>query len=160
MNGGTLSNVILGASAADGVHIYGDSQLKNIHWLDIGEDAMTIKAEANVTVDCGSSANGDDKTFQANAKSTLTFKNFTAKSAGKFLRENGDKDYPITLNIDHCDISGMKECIFRTDSPRSMVNMTNTRYKMPGDSLFIFGDQNVNGDGHAQVGTFTGNVQY
>jgi pectate lyase C len=146
VNGGTLSNVILGASAADGIHIYGNATLKNIHWLDIGEDAMTIKAAATVTLDCGSSNQGEDKNFQVNAASTLTVKNFTAKNAGKFLRQNGSTTFKMSLIIDHCDISNMDECIFRTDSTTSTVTMTNTRYSNIGDSMFIFGSTNVNGN--------------
>jgi pectate lyase C len=146
VNGGTLSNVILGASAADGIHIYGNTTLKNIHWLDIGEDAMTIKETATLTLDCGSSNQGDDKTFQVNAASTVTIKNFTAKNAGKFMRQNGDTTFKMTAIIDHCDISGMDECIFRTDSTTSTVTLSNTRYSNIGDSLFIFGDNNVNGN--------------
>ncbi|MGC4091024.1 MAG: pectate lyase [Polyangiaceae bacterium] len=157
---GTLQNVILGASAADGIHIMGNSTLKNIHWLDIGEDAMTVKEKATLTLDCGSSANGEDKTFQVNAEATINIKNFTAKTAGKFMRQNGDTTFKMTVTIDHCDISNMGECIYRTDSSSSIVNMTNTRYHAIGDSLFIFGSTNVNGDTHAQVGTFTGNVSY
>jgi pectate lyase C len=146
VNGGTLSNVILGASAADGIHIYGNTTLKNIHWLDIGEDAMTIKAAATMTLDCGSSNQGEDKTFQVNAASTITIKNFTAKNAGKFMRQNGDTTFKMSVTIDHCDISGMDECIYRTDSTTSTVTMTNTRYSNIGDSLFIFGSTNVNGN--------------
>ncbi|MFZ5891570.1 MAG: pectate lyase [Myxococcota bacterium] len=160
VNGGTLSNVILGASAADGIHIYGNTTLKNIHWLDIGEDAMTIKDNATMTLDCGSSDKGSDKTFQVNAEATITIRNFTAKNAGKFMRQNGDSTFKMTVTIDHCDISNMAECIYRTDSSSSIVNMTNTRYRSIGDSLFIFGSTNVNGDTHNQVGTFSGNQAY
>jgi pectate lyase C len=164
INNGTLQNVIIGNSAADGVHIEGKATLKNIHWLDIGEDAMSVGSSVGgsptVDLDCGSSAQGSDKTFQVNAVSTWTIRNFTAKTAGKFMRQNGSSTFKMTLTIDHCDIADMSECIYRTDSTSSIVNMTNTRYHNIGDSLFIFGSANVNGDTHDQVGTFSGNVSY
>jgi hypothetical protein len=164
INNGTLQNVIIGNSAADGVHIEGKATLKNIHWLDIGEDAMSVGSSVGgsptVDLDCGSSAQGSDKTFQVNAVSTWTIRNFTAKTAGKFMRQNGSSTFKMTLTIDHCDIADMSECIYRTDSTSSIVNMTNTRYHNIGDSLFIFGSANVNGDTHNQVGTFSGNVSY
>ncbi len=140
VNGGKLMNVILGAPAADGVHFYGSATAQNIHWLDIGEDASTIKADATVTLDCGSAKNGSDKVFQANAKATWTISNFTIKGAGKTLRENGDKCYPITAVFDHCDISDMKEVIFRTDCTSSRVTISNTRYSGLGDGLVMVGD--------------------
>jgi pectate lyase C len=145
-DGGTLRNVILGASAADGVHTYGDVTLQNIHWLDIGEDAMTVKESGTVNLDCGSATNGDDKVFQVNAASTVRISNFTASNAGKFMRQNGGTTFKVDVFIDHSDISGMDECIFRTDSSSSHVTFTNSYYSDIGDSLFIFGDEEVNGN--------------
>ncbi len=44
----TLKNVRLDKSAADGIHIYGSNvKMYDIHWIDIGEDAMTVKAKAD-----------------------------------------------------------------------------------------------------------------
>ncbi len=145
-DGGTLKNVILGASAADGVHLYGDVTLQNIHWLDIGEDAMTVKESGTVHLDCGSATKGEDKVFQVNAASTIYISNFTATDAGKFMRQNGGTTFKVDVFVDHSDISGMDECIFRTDSTSSQITFTNSRYSDIGDSLFIFGDDEVNGN--------------
>jgi hypothetical protein len=146
-HGATLRNVVIDHSGADGIHLYGDATLENIHWLDIGEDAMTVRGEGStVHLDCGSSANGDDKTFQVNASSTIYISNFTARNAGKFMRQNGGTTFHIDVYIDHCDISNMNESIFRTDSSSSHVTFTNSRYSNIGDSLFIFGSSYVNGD--------------
>ena len=41
-NGGTLTNVILGNPAADGVHCSGSCTLRNVWWEDVGEDAATL----------------------------------------------------------------------------------------------------------------------
>jgi hypothetical protein len=166
VGGATIQNVIIGNSAADGIHIEegGNVTLKNIHWLDIGEDAMSMGSDRGgnptITMDCGSSAQGSDKTFQVNSPSNWVFKNFTAKTAGKFMRQNGDTTFKMSLSLDHCDIADMSEAIYRTDSSSSTVSMTNTRYHNIGKALFIFGSTNVNGDTHNQVGTFTGNVSY
>jgi pectate lyase C len=145
-NGGTLRNVVLGASAADGVHLYGDVTLENIHWLDIGEDAMTVKESGTVHLNCGSATNGADKVFQFNAASDVFISNFTASNAGKFIRQNGGTDFEVNVTIDHCDISSMDEVIFRTDSSSSHVTFTNSRYSNLGDGLFMFGDSVVNGN--------------
>jgi pectate lyase C len=136
-SGGTLKNVVLGAPAADGIHTYGDATLENIVWEDIGEDAMTIKEEGTVTLNGGSASKGDDKVFQINAPSTFKVSNFTARDAGKFIRQNGDTTFKVEVVIDKCDISRMDEAIFRTDSNSSTVTMTNTRYSMIGDELFV-----------------------
>jgi pectate lyase C len=145
--GGTLKNVILGAPAADGIHFYGNATVQNVHWLDIGEDAATIKADATVTIDCGSAKSGSDKIFQVNAKATWNISNFTASSAGKFMRENGGQCYPVVANIDHCDISNMDETIFRTDCTSSKVTISNTRYSAIKDALAIVKSTKYNTSG-------------
>jgi pectate lyase C len=144
VNGGKLMNVILGAPAADGVHFYGNATAQNIHWLDIGEDASTIKANATVTMDCGSAKNGSDKVFQVNAKATWTISNFTIKGAGKGMRENGGECYPVNVVFDHCDISSLDEVIFRTDCSSSKITISNTRYSGLGDGLVMVGDKIYN----------------
>jgi len=136
-NEGKLMNIVLGSPAADGIHCYGNVELENIVWTDIGEDALTIKTEGTVTLNRGYAANGSDKVFQINAPSTFRVSNFTATNAGKFIRQNGGTTFTIDVVIDACDISDMDECIFRTDSWTSTVTMTNTRYHDVGSQLFI-----------------------
>jgi pectate lyase C len=157
-NGSTLRNVVLGASAADGIHTSGNVTLENIHWLDIGEDALTITQSGTVTLDCGSAQGAEDKVFQVNAASEFHISNFTATNGGKFVRQNGDTTFEIQLFIDHCDISRMDEVIFRTDSGSSHVTMTNTRYSGLGDGLFMFGSRVVNGESNQS--TVSNNEQY
>ncbi|WP_150273851.1 pectate lyase [Paenibacillus tepidiphilus] len=132
-NGATLKNVVLGAPAADGIHTYGDVYLSNIVWTDIGEDALTIKESGTVTLNGGAAYNGADKMFQINAPSTFRVYNFVGRDAGKFIRQVGGSTFTVNVFIDSCDIAGMNEAIFRTDSSTSTVTMTNTLYSDVGD---------------------------
>lgn len=157
-DGGTIRNVVLGASAADGIHTYGDAVLENIHWLDIGEDAMTVKQSGTVRLNCGSAKQGADKMFQVNAASDIFITNFTGKDAGKFMRQNGGTTFRINVTVDHCDISDMDEVIFRTDSTTSHVTLTNTRYSRLGKGLFMFDDNVVNGN--SGQSTVSNNMAY
>ena len=136
-NGAKLKNVILGSPAADGIHTYGDVTLENVVWEDIGEDALTVKGSGTVVINGGSAKDGDDKVFQINAASTFKVSNFKATNAGKFIRQNGGTTFKVDVIIDQCDVSKMKESIFRTDSSTSTVTMTNTRYSQIGKSPFI-----------------------
>ncbi|XXZ32353.1 pectate lyase [Sorangium sp. So ce321] len=136
-SGAKLKNVVLGSPAADGIHTYGDVTLENVVWEDIGEDALTVKGAGTVVIDGGAAKDGDDKVFQINAASTFKVSNFKATNAGKFIRQNGGTTFKVDVIIDRCDISKMKESIFRTDSSTSTVTMTNTRYSQIGKSPFI-----------------------
>lgn len=131
-DGATLKNVVLGAPAADGVHTYGNVNITNVAWEDVGEDALTVKKEGKVTIDGGSAQKASDKIFQINNASTFTVKNFTADNGGKFIRQLGGSAFHTDVIIDRCTITNMKEAIFRTDSKTSTVTMTNTRYSNVG----------------------------
>ena len=148
---GNLRNVVLGAPAADGIHTEGNVTLNNVHWQDVGEDALTVKKSGSVTIDGGTAFNASDKVFQINAASTFTVRNFLARSAGKFIRQNGGTTFKVSMFIDRCDISIMSEAIARTDSPTTTVRMTNTRYSRIGKQLFIgFASGNVSQSGNVQ----------
>ncbi|WP_307338437.1 pectate lyase [Metabacillus malikii] len=135
-NGATLKNVVLGAPAADGVHTYGNAVVENVVWEDIGEDALTIKSQGRVVIRGGSAQHGSDKMFQVNAPATFEIYHFTARNAGKMIRQLGGSTFKTSIYIDGCVITGMKEAIFRTDSTTSEVNMVNTRYSNVGSKWY------------------------
>ncbi|MDQ0225637.1 pectate lyase C [Metabacillus niabensis] len=131
-DGATLKNVILGAPAADGVHTYGDALIQNVVWEDIGEDAMTIKESGHVVIKGGFAQHGSDKMFQINAPSQFDIINFTARDAGKMIRQLGGSTFKTSVYIEGSVITNMNEAIFRTDSSTSEVKMVDTRYSDVG----------------------------
>jgi pectate lyase len=91
--GATLTNVIIGAPAADGVHCAGGCTLRNVFWEDVGEDAATFRGtNATVLIDGGSAAGADDKVFQDNrgAGGSVTIRNFDVSDFGKLYRSCGN----------------------------------------------------------------------
>lgn len=132
-NGATLRNVVIGPNGADGVHTYNGAVLDNIHWLDVGEDAMTIKSSGTTIVQNIEGYDAEDKFFQINAESTLQVTNCIIHRAGKALRQNGGTDFRVDVTFDNCDINTMDEGIFRTDSESSTARLTNSRLHDAGD---------------------------
>lgn len=135
-NGATLKNVVIGAPAADGVHVYGNAYLANIVWEDIGEDALTLKSSGTVTLNGGAAYNGADKVIMLNAPGRLNVYNFVSSNAGKLIRQVGGSTFKVEVFIDSSDISNMDESIFRTDSTTSTVSMTNTIYSNVGQKWY------------------------
>jgi hypothetical protein len=91
--GATLTNVIIGSPAADGVHCAGSCTLRNVFWEDVGEDAATFRGtNATVVIDGGSAARADDKVFQDNrgAGGSVTIRNFEVSDFGKLYRSCGN----------------------------------------------------------------------
>lgn len=131
-NGATLRNVIIGNNGADGIHTYNGAVIDNVHWMNVGEDALTIKSSGTTTVRNIEGYDADDKFFQVNAASTLNVSNAIIHRAGKALRQNGGSTYRIDVTFDRCDINSMGEGVFRTDSNSSTARLTNSRLRNAG----------------------------
>ncbi|MGF6355127.1 pectate lyase C [Paenibacillus sp. 4624] len=130
--GATLKNVIIGAPAADGVHCYGNCNISNVVWQDVGEDALTLKSSGTVNITGGAAYKAYDKVFQINAAGTINIKNFRADDIGKLVRQNGGTTFTVNMTLDNSNISNVKDAIMRTDSSSSQGRITNTRYsKVP-----------------------------
>lgn len=132
-NGATLKNVIIGNNGADGIHLYNGATIDNVTWKNVGEDAMTVKSEGDYTVRNISGFNGEDKFFQINAACTFNVTNAVIHNMGKALRQNGGTYFKIDVTFDQCEIQGMDEGIFRSDSSISTARITNSRLHNAGD---------------------------
>ena len=101
-NGGTLQNVLIGAPAGDGVHCLGSCTIRNVWWLDVGEDAATFKGTSSsmtALVDGGGARSASDKVFQHNGAGTVTIRNFQVESAGKLYRSCGNCSTSYKRNV-------------------------------------------------------------
>lgn len=106
-DGATLTNVILGAPAADGVHCLGSCTLRNVWWQDVGEDAATFKGEsasATYRVLGGGARHADDKVFQHNGAGTVTITNFQVSDFGKLYRSCGNCDTQYERHVVISDV--------------------------------------------------------
>ncbi|HEU4460128.1 MAG TPA: pectate lyase [Methylibium sp.] len=119
---GTLRRVILGSNGADGIHTYGNVTLDNIRWTDVGEDAMTIKEAGTVTVRNITGFKAADKFFQVSATSTLNVTNCKINDALKVFRQFGGTTYKTSVVLNTCDLSNIREAVFRTDSTSSTAS--------------------------------------
>ncbi|ACU36500.1 Pectate lyase [Actinosynnema mirum DSM 43827] len=101
-NGATLSNVVLGSPAADGVHCLGACTLNNVWWEDVGEDAATLKGSSSsqkMTVNGGGARKASDKVFQHNGPGTIHIKNFQVDDFGKLYRSCGNCGTQYKRNV-------------------------------------------------------------
>ncbi|KAI4647349.1 uncharacterized protein J4E79_010207 [Alternaria viburni] len=89
-NGASISNVIIGANALEGVHCLGSCTLTNVWFRDVCEDAISILGSGNALIQGGGAAQASDKVIQHNGAGTVTIKNYTIVNAGKLYRSCGD----------------------------------------------------------------------
>jgi hypothetical protein len=149
-NGATLSNVIIGAPAGDGVHCDGNCTLRNVWWLDVGEDAATFRGGSSTvaTVDGGGARSASDKVFQHNGGGTLTVKNFQVTNFGKLYRSCGN-----------CSTQYKRTVVFQNvlaTAPGGSIAGINTNY---GDTA-TFSGITIVGDSSKKISIcdrFTGN---
>jgi hypothetical protein len=148
--GATLQNVIIGAPAGDGVHCDGSCTLRNVWWLDVGEDAATFRGSGSPAflVDGGGARSATDKTFQHNGAGTLTIQNFQVSNFGKLYRSCGNcsTQYKRTVIIKNTKIT----------APGGVIAGINTNY---GDTATL-SNITIVGDSSKKIGIcdrFTGN---
>jgi hypothetical protein len=104
-NGATVKNVVIGdgslgsgtnlaAGGADGVHCYGQCNITNVYWADVGEDGATLRKVSGVTskltISGGAAFKAADKLFQHNGDGTMVITDFYADNIGKLYRSCGN----------------------------------------------------------------------
>ncbi|KAF1978601.1 hypothetical protein BU23DRAFT_595750 [Bimuria novae-zelandiae CBS 107.79] len=89
-DGASLSNVIIGANALEGVHCLGSCNLTNVWFRDVCEDAISILGTGDATIIGGGAQEAKDKVVQHNGAGAVTIKDFTVVNAGKLYRSCGD----------------------------------------------------------------------
>ncbi|MDG9715109.1 pectate lyase [Streptomyces sp. DH24] len=109
-DGATLKNVVIGTPAADGVHCLGSCTLRNVWWLDVGEDAASFKgksANSVYTVYGGGARNASDKVLQFNGAGKLVVTKFQVEDFGKLVRSCGNcaTQYRRTVIVNDVDIT-------------------------------------------------------
>lgn len=71
-DGATLSNVIIGANALEGVHCKGSCTVRNVWFRDVCEDAVSALGTGNVLIQGGGAREAKDKVIQHNGRGTVT----------------------------------------------------------------------------------------
>ncbi|KAJ8118544.1 hypothetical protein OPT61_g494 [Boeremia exigua] len=89
-DGASLSNVIIGADALEGVHCLGSCTLTNVWFRDVCEDAISVLGTGDATIIGGGAQEAIDKVVQHNGAGTVTIRNYTIVNAGKLYRSCGD----------------------------------------------------------------------
>jgi len=92
--GASISNVIIGANQAEGIHcLEGGCKLNSVWWEDVCEDAFTVKKQAAgdvTTITGGGAKNADDKIIQHNGGGKIVIDGFCAQDFGKLYRSCGN----------------------------------------------------------------------
>ena len=152
-DGATLKNLQI--AGADGVHVYGDANIQNVWWKDVGEDALSKKKEGDVKITGGGAFNAHDKIFTATAGGSLSIDGFTAENFGRlvatdhrYVPPRNDGTFPLEVSITNSRLTNGDE-VFRTDAANARVTFNNNEmndinYDARGPSgMEVIGGQKV-----------------
>lgn len=89
-DGGSLSNVIIGADQIEGVHCAGACTITNVWWEAVCEDALSFKGNGDGTVSGGGAKGAKDKVVQHNGVGTVSISGFSVDDFGKLYRSCGN----------------------------------------------------------------------
>ncbi|KAH7363182.1 pectate lyase [Plectosphaerella cucumerina] len=106
-NGATLSNVIIGINAVEGVQCKGSCTLRNVWFRDVCEEAIVPLGTGNVLIEGGGAkgGSGDSIVNHRGASGTITIKDFTVIGGNKLFdscgncRNNGSPRNVILQNV-------------------------------------------------------------
>lgn len=98
-NGGTLKNVIIGKDQIEGIHCEGSCTIENVWWVDVCEDALTLKGDGNAMIKGGGAQAAADKVVQHNGKGQVTIDGFTVVDFGKLYRACGNCKNSVTRSV-------------------------------------------------------------
>ncbi|KAK0210052.1 polysaccharide lyase family 3 protein [Desarmillaria ectypa] len=91
--GASLSNVVIGANQAEGIHCLGSCKLTNVWFEDVCEDGITIRQKSGTSTIRGGGAKGaSDKVIQHNGGGTVAVDSFCVENFGKLYRSCGNCD--------------------------------------------------------------------
>jgi len=138
--GANLKNCVIVPPAGDGIHVHGNNTIESVTFTDVGEDAISMGSSTeggNITIRNCSFSNAEDKVLQVNKESTWYLYNLTVNTAGKIMRQNGGKTFPLTVYIDGIKATGIKEAVVRSDSPSCKVYYKNISCNLPASEWWM-----------------------
>ncbi|RYP49303.1 hypothetical protein DL769_011092 [Monosporascus sp. CRB-8-3] len=109
-NGASISNVIIGERALEGVHCRGSCTLTNVWFRDVCEDAISALGTGDVLIRGGGAQDAQDKVVQHNGRGTVTIRDYTVVNAGKLYRSCGDctnNGGPRNVVVQNARVRGM-----------------------------------------------------
>jgi pectate lyase C len=134
-NGARLRNVIIANAprqwSARAINVYNGATLENVTILGAaGEIYISVRTAGAVHISGITSRGTSSLDRHINAigiNTTVNVTNCIFTGGRKVYRQNGLTTYPTTAVIDRCDLDGMSDQVFRTDSPLATAKLTNSR---------------------------------
>jgi pectate lyase C len=133
--GASLKNVTINYPGCEGVHMMGDNVLENVTWVDVGEDAASVRSYfpgGSFTIQSSEAHHASDKTFQFNAPGEVLIQDFVGSDMGKLVRQNGGTEFEFHVDLNTVTVTGVISAVVQSDSPVCFIRHHALSYAFTG----------------------------
>ena len=113
----------------------GDNTLDNVKWLDVGEDAASVRSTfpgGKINILNCEGYDAADKMFQFNTSCDVLIKNFKGSNMGQLIRQNGGTTFKINIDLNTVNVTGLISAVVQSDSPTCFVRYHDLTYEFIG----------------------------
>jgi pectate lyase C len=113
----------------------GDNVLENISWVNVGEDAASIRSYfpgGEILIKDSDAKTASDKIFQFNAGAKVRIENFVGSDMGKLVRQNGGTEFELHVDLNNVNVTGVISAVVQSDSPLCFVRHHELVYQFTG----------------------------
>jgi pectate lyase C len=121
----------------EGVHMMGDNVLDNVTWVDVGEDAASVRSYfpgGEIAILNSKADHARDKTFQFNAPVNVLIQNFVGTDMGKLVRQNGGTEFELHVDLNTVNVSEVVSAVVQSASPLFFVRHHALTFDFTGNS--------------------------
>jgi hypothetical protein len=133
--GASVKNVTIDYPGCEGIHMMGDNVLENISWVNVGEDAASIRSYfpgGEILIKDSDAKTASDKIFQFNAGARVRIENFVGSDMGKLVRQNGGTEFELHVDLNNVNVTGVISAVVQSDSPLCFVRHRELVYQFTG----------------------------
>jgi pectate lyase C len=133
--GASIRNVTIAYPGCEGIHMMGNNILENITWVDVGEDAASVRSYfpgGTFAISNSRADHASDKIFQFNAPGALLIQDFVGTDMGKLVRQNGGTEFEFHVDLNNVTVSEVISAVVQSDSPVCFVRHHNLEFAFTG----------------------------
>jgi pectate lyase C len=133
--GASIRNVTINYPGCEGIHMMGNNILDNITWVDVGEDAASVRSYfpgGTFAILSSQADHASDKIFQFNAPGALLIQDFVGSDMGKLVRQNGGTEFQFHVDLNNVTVTQVISAVVQSDSPVCFVRHHNLSFEFTG----------------------------
>jgi pectate lyase C len=133
--GASVRNVTINFPGCEGIHMMGNNILDNITWVDVGEDAASVRSYfpgGTFAILNSQADHASDKIFQFNAPGALLIQDFVGTDMGKLVRQNGGTEFEFHVDLNNVTVTQAISAVVQSDSPLCFVRHHNLSFEFTG----------------------------